>query len=618
MIVIDIINSIFDILPQLILATSPACVFGGMGSGSQSGKLTFKKIFSGEGIQIVEDSSSLKLSTTGGAAIGINSCEIVIGNALTGITGSNNICTCDAYKAITGVDLISGTFSPSSYTLSVTKNGSSSLIIGGRNITIDQYSQCKNIIGGDVNKTEGDLSLRVCTIYGSILGGRCNTLSCGSGNIINSFCSEICGAPISNSIIGGSKNCIYAYSGYTVRNTAILGGCSNRMLNNRYSSIINSNGTTSDENFTTSINSLGTTKNLDLMSIDIGGCNNNTGGIYGKNFSFISSKCMISGKCTRHHIDISSQCSLINASTSSVVISSKCSFIDVGLYGSIISSCNSTISGEGATFSQFNSIISSEFGKICMSFNSSIISSISGTISNSKSSTILSSCGTNINNSSGSVLSSMFVTQSVSGIYGSTNSVAMFKEDFCVSDSISTVDLVGWGGSSTRSIDSGSIGLRNLSHRGDKFSCRNFILSFDTVSICSGVTSSCDNFVNACCTFVCDSIRSSVVSSTNTLILGSRNSSIIGSYCSCITGSTNSIIIGSRCVCITNSRNSAIVAGIIGSSLSGCCETTRTGHLQVTTCTYVGSSHTAAVNYCSFSGSISSITVCNGIITAIS
>ena len=47
MIVIDIINSIFDILPQLILATSPACVFGGMGSGSQSGKLTFKKLVEG-------------------------------------------------------------------------------------------------------------------------------------------------------------------------------------------------------------------------------------------------------------------------------------------------------------------------------------------------------------------------------------------------------------------------------------------------------------------------------------------------------------------------------------------------------------------------------------------
>ena len=58
MIIVDVINSIFDILPQLILATSPACVFAGMGSGSQSGKLTFKKIYSGEGIQIVEDSSS--------------------------------------------------------------------------------------------------------------------------------------------------------------------------------------------------------------------------------------------------------------------------------------------------------------------------------------------------------------------------------------------------------------------------------------------------------------------------------------------------------------------------------------------------------------------------------
>jgi hypothetical protein len=618
MIIVDVINSIFDILPQLILATSPACVFAGMGSGSQSGKLTFKKIYSGEGIQIVEDSSSLKLSTTGGAAIGINSCEIVIGNALTGITGSNNICTCDAYKAITGVDLISGTFSPSAYSLTLTKNQSSSLIIGGRGITIDQYSLYKNIIGGDINKSEGDLALRVCTRYGSILGGRCNTLSCGSGNIINSFCSEICNGSISNSIIGGNKNCIYAYSGYTVRNTAILGGCSNRILNIRYSSIINSNGSNNSENFTTSINSLGTTKMSDLMSIDIGGCNNSTGGIYSKNFSIISSNSMVTEKCTRHHIDISSLCTCINASTFSAIISSKCSFIDTSIYGSIISSCCGKIRGEGATFSQFNSIISSQFADICKSCNSSIISTIGGTISDSKSSTILSSCATKIDNSSGSVVSSMFITQSVSGIYGSTNSVAMFKEDFCVSGSINTADLVGWGGSSTKSIDSGSIGLRNLTHRGDKLSCRNFILSFDTVSVCSGLTSSCDNFVNACCTCVCDSIRSSVISSTKTLILGSRNSSIIGSYCSCITGSTNSVIVGSRCVCIENSRNSAIVAGIIGSSLSGCCETTRTGYLQVTDCVFVGSSHIAAVNYCSFSGSITSITVCNGIITAIS
>ena len=116
MIIIDIINSIFDILPQLILATSPAYVFAGMGSGSQSGKLTFKKIFSGEGVNIVQDENSLMFQVTGGSnAIGIDSCKVVMGDTSTGITGSAHISVCEAYKAITGVAIISGTFSPTAY-----------------------------------------------------------------------------------------------------------------------------------------------------------------------------------------------------------------------------------------------------------------------------------------------------------------------------------------------------------------------------------------------------------------------------------------------------------------------------------------------------------------------
>ena len=610
MIIVDVINSIFDILPQLILATSPACVFAGMGSGSQSGKLTFKKIFSGEGIDITQDETSLMFKVTGGSkAIGIDSCEIVIGNSTTGITGSNNIKVCEAYKAITGVAIISGTFSPTAYALC--NEVQSSLIIGGRTNHINYYSYYSNIIGGTINSICASTGYKY---YGTILGGRCNKICEGSGSIITSQSSKIYSACISNSIISGIKNCICPST--NANYTSIIGGCCNSIGDGRYSSAINSFGSTITNNFNASINSIGSTKMDSFMFVDIGGYCNVSQFNLSRSLSTISSKFSNNLKCSNDISIISSCSSYTVLGTGSSVISSDCTCI-YGSYGSIISSCVSKICSGGPSHSRFNSIISSYKGEIRNSCGSSIISSGGATVSCSVSSTILSSnCGV-IYKSNGSILSNISGFYNRRGIYNSTFSAAFFRQCSCINNSVNSVIISGVNNEMKCSINGASIGLYNLKQSGSKPSFRNVILSFDTACITSEGATSSDNFISGCYSSVLDTFRSSIISSTCTSLIESRDSSIIGSYFSCIMGSTSSVIIGSRCTKIENSRNSAIIAGWPGSCLSGCCETTRTAHLNIHGSVIMNS--TSAVGYCSWPASpISSITVCNGIITAIS
>ena len=42
--ILDIVSIFLDLLPELILGAGPLCVFKGMGTGKDSGKLLFKKI----------------------------------------------------------------------------------------------------------------------------------------------------------------------------------------------------------------------------------------------------------------------------------------------------------------------------------------------------------------------------------------------------------------------------------------------------------------------------------------------------------------------------------------------------------------------------------------------
>ena len=59
MIVLDILHNIFEILPELILGAGPFCVFKGMGTGKDSGKLLFKRIYTDTGVSITENATNL-------------------------------------------------------------------------------------------------------------------------------------------------------------------------------------------------------------------------------------------------------------------------------------------------------------------------------------------------------------------------------------------------------------------------------------------------------------------------------------------------------------------------------------------------------------------------------
>jgi len=88
---IGIFDILFEVLPYLIWGAGPFCVFKGMGTGKDSGKLLFKKIYSDGGVTITENSTNLDIVATGGGSgeQAIRDCEIAFGCG-TGITSSSS------------------------------------------------------------------------------------------------------------------------------------------------------------------------------------------------------------------------------------------------------------------------------------------------------------------------------------------------------------------------------------------------------------------------------------------------------------------------------------------------------------------------------------------------
>jgi hypothetical protein len=612
MILLDIF---FDILPNLILA-SGVCIFGGMGTGTQSGKLTFKKIFSGNGISISEDSSSLSICDTSTGGVAIDSCEIVRGDSVTGITGSS-FCIDTAKKRIVGnIRIISGTNSPSSYSLCAI-DGYQSLILGGKcNYLQGDYW---TIIGGYKNDAQGfDAS-------STIIGGRGNIFkSAGSSAIVSSNCSKGSLA-YCDTIIGGFCNCFCTNSKFST----IISGKRNTMVCTCYSSSINSTATFSSissdfSKFSTVISSTSSNIRPGFYTTDI---SNNQSSLsdpnpYSSNNTLLSNLKPEIIKSSNSSL-IATICSCIpGASFSSIISTSKGIIHNVSRYSSIISGNQNVISGSSFSF------IGSSDNSCIIDSNRSIILSSSGTIKCSNSSLVISGKCSCIIDSNYSILSSRYDSSSKSVIKGSSFSTAIFQ----IYGSICNSNHSFLFGFTYNQICCGKgsaiLGYNTNFIYGPKETKYSAILNdkngnSSPLYICSSTSDSCFNFLSSgSCNTINGGIGSSIISSYLTSISYiSRNSSIVGSQQSCIQGSTNSVIIGGYKNVIVNSRNSAIIAGMPGSVLSGYCETTRTGHIQIIgTMGVLGVSNakTYGIGYCNMTSAPTSITVCRGIILSIS
>ena len=202
--ILDIVNIFLDLLPELILGAGPFCVFKGMGTGKDSGKLLFKKIYSDGGLTITEDSTSLDLTAVGGSSA-INSCEIAFGDGVGGLT-SSTFKVSESDKTIYGVSILGGN---NKSNCSGVSGNESSIIVGGYNNRIDQKSEKSVIIGGKTNCLFNGLDDSFITL------SQYSTVIIGGEN--NAIISEQ-GSPQSkdSSIIGSRYSYLKAYSSTSI------------------------------------------------------------------------------------------------------------------------------------------------------------------------------------------------------------------------------------------------------------------------------------------------------------------------------------------------------------------------------------------------------------------
>ena len=200
MIVLDILNNIFEILPELILGAGPFCVFKGMGTGKDSGKLLFKRIYTDTGLTITENATNLDFSVSGGGPPPdpIDICEVAFGTG-TGITSSvvyvdDTINRC----ALLGISNIS-TYKSYNNNFSAVSNDTGTLIIGGyQNKVYDTYSENSLIVGGR-NNTFLNYGPSLASNQSVIIGSR---ESCMKGYVEKS----------ENNFISSQNSYIHGYS----------------------------------------------------------------------------------------------------------------------------------------------------------------------------------------------------------------------------------------------------------------------------------------------------------------------------------------------------------------------------------------------------------------------
>lgn len=211
---------IFNIIPDCIIAM--VSILGGMGTGSNTGKISFKKITSAGNLEISESCTSLTFNLPSGSGdiTAIPQNRMVFGNTATGITFSNNFIMKAGgngdYSSIHGNSLYgfgsvivsqdgTGDTSTSDKTLNVSSINNcpgKSFIIGGGNKICSAVGSI--IIGGFTNS----ICLNTSS-FSSIVSGYRNIIkSSAYSTILSSFCSEICNNSLQSFIMSSQCSTI--------------------------------------------------------------------------------------------------------------------------------------------------------------------------------------------------------------------------------------------------------------------------------------------------------------------------------------------------------------------------------------------------------------------------
>ncbi len=555
---------LFQIFENIVLLSGPFCVFYGMGTGKNTGKLSFRTIgqTGSNGLSITEGTNSIVISTTASGVSAIQTCQIAYGTTLNNNITSNYFCgiTTNGIKAIVGSDF----FSPIGLS-SPTGIYGTNLILSGAKHCNDTTSNCNVIISGCCNSTISNSNKN------TIIGGLINTIdqSSNCSSIINSILSSST-STTKSTLLNSHTSCIYS-SSYS----SIISSCGNaRIRNAQYSTIIGSY-------YNTCITPLLGSANIVGSSI-IASCCSSIYTQYGKdptyNSLILTSKLSNifggvygfydSSDSPKYSSVLSSyQSSVINSKYSSV-LSSKGSTIHSNQYykytgyynelknSSILSSCNSVIQSV-SVFGQ-NSNIDTQRNTIIGSKGSVIEQREDNFLKDVNNSTIISSC-------------EFYICGSV-GISSISNKIG------CTSDASYSSAISGTDPRITCSIGASIISGNKARIYGkdtSKYGCFNSIISGSNIictSVYTSIISGSDNLINTGSRGYSAilSSNSSKIYNRASVIIGSQDSEICSQY-NTIIGTYMSVQVSSYYSTITSSCNSCICDGTLNSIFGGLC-----------------------------------------------
>jgi hypothetical protein len=226
---IGIFDILFEVFPFLIWGAGPFCVFKGMGTGKDSGKLLFKKIYTDSGVSITENATNLDFSVSGGGPPPdpIDTCEVAFGTGV-GITSSvfyvdDTVNKCGLF----GISNIS-TDASGNRNFSGEGGDTGTVVIGGyQNKIYDPYSENSLIVGGKNNRFWNygpSLTSKQTVIIGSYLSYVKNYTNISENNFISGEGLCILGEASNNFISGVSSYIKYS------NNSSSLGGTGNKVL----------------------------------------------------------------------------------------------------------------------------------------------------------------------------------------------------------------------------------------------------------------------------------------------------------------------------------------------------------------------------------------------------
>ena len=554
----NLIELLFNILPDVILLGGPFCVFAGMGTGSNTGKLNFRQICSEGGITVTESTDYLDIKSSGGGGAGagaIGSYKIATGNT-TGITPSliyfNDYSGC----SIERISIIGG-FTAGNVTTADYRG----MIIGGCANSINDFNCNSVIIGGARNcsGTSGYLNQNSIILNSEdalIRNGFANTIinsssasaicgieTLGGGglgyhSVVNSEKSLIC------EVNNGQSNSIFNSSCGLITDSyksVIMSGCLNILKKMRYSSIFNGRQNQITDNDYYGYNNSIINGRANLIrcaylreNFIINGCGNRIYAIV--KGSTIVGNSIINGKGNKVKYT-SYNNSIVNGSENQIECSNYSSILN-GFQNCIIPY------GFGSPYLQLSTIAGSCLSKIGSSEESSIFGSIRSSNLYNRNSTIINSNSSRLDCSNQSTL--------IGGITGS-----------CIESIQDRMGNTLIGGSYNKIINS----------------CFSFLSSYCCNTIC-GPDPNYHNFLLG----ICD----------NTISRGNF-SSIIGGYKeNLISNALHSSIIGGDFATLSNSSYSSVLSGRGNKSSNTCASLILAGSNN----TLIQSSNSAIVGSC--------------------